>query len=67
MADRLITPSQLSLFSRSPVIGAWWIDSMIRDVQPLSPHIGDQKALAITHEGDAETERRREDVCMNTR
>ena len=24
MADRLITPSQLSLFSRSPVIGAWW-------------------------------------------
>ena len=24
MAIRLITPSQLSLFSRSPVIGAWW-------------------------------------------
>lgn len=24
MPDRLITPSQLSLFSRSPVIGAWW-------------------------------------------
>ena len=24
MANRLITPSQLSLFSRSPVIGAWW-------------------------------------------
>ena len=24
MADRLITPSQLALFSRSPVIGAWW-------------------------------------------
>ena len=24
MTDRLITPSQLSLFSRSPVIGAWW-------------------------------------------
>lgn len=24
MIDRLITPSQLSLFSRSPVIGAWW-------------------------------------------
>ena len=24
MADRLVTPSQLSLFSRSPVIGAWW-------------------------------------------
>ena len=23
-ADRLITPSQLALFSRSPVIGAWW-------------------------------------------
>ena len=22
--DRLITPSQLALFSRSPVIGAWW-------------------------------------------
>jgi len=24
VADRLITPSQLALFSRSPVIGAWW-------------------------------------------
>ena len=24
MADRLITPSQLALFSRSPIIGAWW-------------------------------------------
>jgi predicted RecB family nuclease len=24
MSNRLITPSQLSLFSRSPVIGAWW-------------------------------------------
>jgi len=24
MTDRLITPSQLALFSRSPVIGAWW-------------------------------------------
>ena len=24
MQDRLITPSQLALFSRSPVIGAWW-------------------------------------------
>jgi uncharacterized protein len=24
MRDRLITPSQLALFSRSPVIGAWW-------------------------------------------
>jgi len=24
MADRLITPTQLALFSRSPVIGAWW-------------------------------------------
>ena len=24
MPDRLITPSQLSQFSRSPVIGAWW-------------------------------------------
>ena len=24
MATRLITPSQLSLFSISPVIGAWW-------------------------------------------
>ena len=24
MSDRLITPSQLALFSRSPVIGAWW-------------------------------------------
>ncbi len=24
MVNRLITPSQLSLFSRSPVIGAWW-------------------------------------------
>ncbi len=24
MANRLITPSQLALFSRSPVIGAWW-------------------------------------------
>ena len=24
MNDRLITPSQLALFSRSPVIGAWW-------------------------------------------
>lgn len=24
MADRFITPSRLALFSRSPVIGAWW-------------------------------------------
>ena len=24
MTDRLITPTQLALFSRSPVIGAWW-------------------------------------------
>jgi uncharacterized protein len=24
MSDRLITPSQLALFSRSPEIGAWW-------------------------------------------
>jgi len=24
MPDRRITPSQLALFSRSPVIGAWW-------------------------------------------
>jgi uncharacterized protein len=24
MAERLITPTQLALFSRSPVIGAWW-------------------------------------------
>ena len=24
MPNRLITPSQLSLFSISPVIGAWW-------------------------------------------
>ena len=24
MSDRLITPSQLALFSRSPVIGTWW-------------------------------------------
>ncbi len=24
MPDRLITPTQLALFSRSPVIGAWW-------------------------------------------
>ena len=24
MTHRLITPSQLALFSRSPVIGAWW-------------------------------------------
>ncbi|MCP9883335.1 TM0106 family RecB-like putative nuclease [Cyanobium sp. Alchichica 3B3-8F6] len=24
MSNRLITPSQLALFSRSPVIGAWW-------------------------------------------
>ena len=24
MTDRRITPSQLALFSRSPVIGAWW-------------------------------------------
>ncbi|QPN59718.1 TM0106 family RecB-like putative nuclease [Synechococcus sp. CBW1002] len=24
MSDRLITPTQLALFSRSPVIGAWW-------------------------------------------
>ena len=24
MSDRRITPSQLALFSRSPVIGAWW-------------------------------------------
>ena len=26
MPNRLITPSQLSLFSISPVIGAWWED-----------------------------------------
>ena len=24
MADRLVTPSQLALFSRRPLIGAWW-------------------------------------------
>lgn len=23
-AHRLVTPTQLALFSRSPVIGAWW-------------------------------------------
>ena len=23
-ANRLITPSQLALFSRSPVLGSWW-------------------------------------------
>jgi predicted RecB family nuclease len=33
MSDRLITPSQLALFSRSPVIGAWWEEVHATDPQ----------------------------------
>ena len=38
MPSRLITPSQLSLFSISPVIGAWWeellkFDAVIAEVE----------------------------------
>lgn len=33
MTDRLITPSQLALFSRSPVIGAWWEEVHATDPQ----------------------------------
>ena len=29
---RLITPSQLSLFSISPVIGAWWQEKIGKDL-----------------------------------
>ena len=32
MNDRLITPSQLALFSRSPVIGAWWEELEARNL-----------------------------------
>ena len=32
MSTRLITPSQLSLFSRSPLVGAWW-----EEVHALTP------------------------------
>ena len=31
MPSRLITPSQLSLFSRSPMIGAWWEEVHVTD------------------------------------
>ena len=31
MKNRLITPSQLALFSRSPVIGAWWEELHVID------------------------------------
>jgi hypothetical protein len=32
-SERLITPSQLALFSRSPVIGAWWEEVHATDPQ----------------------------------
>ena len=34
MTDRLITPTKLALFSRSPVIGAWWEE--LKDQQLLT-------------------------------
>lgn len=33
LTDRLITPTQLALFSRSPVIGAWWEEVHATDPQ----------------------------------
>ena len=40
MTDRLITPTQLALFSRSPVIGAWWEElkaqKLFRDQLPAT-------------------------------
>ncbi|MEB3168263.1 MAG: TM0106 family RecB-like putative nuclease [Synechococcaceae cyanobacterium] len=35
MPDRLITPTQLALFSRSPVIGAWWEERHALDPQAV--------------------------------
>lgn len=32
MTSRLITPSQLALFSRSPVVGAWWEELQARNL-----------------------------------
>jgi len=45
MTDRLITPTQLALFSRSPVIGAWWEElkaqKLFRDELPATKALDD--------------------------
>ena len=45
MSDRLITPSQLALFSRSPVIGAWW-----EEVHATTPERAPRPAAAALDE-----------------
>ncbi len=48
MSDRLITPSQLALFSRSPVIGAWWEE--VHATTPDRAPRPDTKALELVQE-----------------
>ena len=43
MTDRRITPSQLALFSRSPVIGAWWEE--VHATNPMRAPRPEAKAL----------------------
>ena len=55
MPSRLITPSQLSLFSISPVIGAWWKElqaqTLFKDSKPTVSEL-DQQLFAdgLSHE-----------------
>ena len=51
MSSRLITPSQLSLFSISPVIGAWW-----EELQAQKLFEGSKPAVSeLFNEGRLET------------
>ena len=46
MPDRLITPTQLALFSRSPEIGAWWEESGLHQIEQLAGFINEPVAHA---------------------
>ena len=55
MKKRLITPTQLSLFSRSPVVGAWWEElrarGLFKDQRPEDTELDKQLfADGLRHE-----------------
>ena len=52
MPVRLITPSQLSLFSISPVIGAWWQELKASSGFPISLAIEQSLVCASTEQTD---------------
>ena len=51
MSFRKITPTQLALFSRSPIVGAWWEElksqGLFKDQRPDDTELDKQLFIAI--------------------